>query len=198
VADERIINFFLFESLRRKSKDIEEVFNVCQGAYELIQLMNSLHYEVANGHVDSLRIAVGEIIRNKSKDKWLLSLYLSVVIELTSRLYPVVSEAAEMDRARQGRVSVEEVKRGLAKYVDLHAFIQTWNLTRAYLLKPMLDGKEVMATFNLRGGPVVRTLQECQIKWQLQYPNLDRETCVKMLEEEVKKEREKEETKAGA
>jgi tRNA nucleotidyltransferase/poly(A) polymerase len=187
IVDEKIVNYYLFESLRRKSKDVEEVFNICQGALEMVALMNSLNHELANTNSDKIRITLGEIIRNKSKDKWFLSLYLSVVIELTSRMYPV-----SVHEHGQRQVSVDEVKWVLTKYVELHAFIETWNLNRAYLLKPMLDGKEVMAMFQIRGGPIVRTLQESQIKWQLQFPHLDKEACVKMLEEEVRKEKEKE------
>ena len=48
--------------------------------------------------------------------------------------------------------------------------VEAMRLDRAWEMKPLLDGRAVMQTANVKGGPVMKAFTERLIDWQLENP----------------------------
>ena len=70
--------------------------------------------------------------------------------------------------------SVEKVRaaaeRLAARVRAVEDRVEAMRLDRAWEMKPLLDGRAVMRTANVKGGPVMKAFTERLIDWQLENP----------------------------
>ena len=71
----------------------------------------------------------------------------------------------------------------IKKYIKLENDIELAGLGDAYMLKPFLDGKELMDIVGIKSGPLVGKVIDAQIKWQLNYPLGNKDDCINYLRE---------------
>ncbi|EQC42195.1 hypothetical protein SDRG_01034 [Saprolegnia diclina VS20] len=69
-----------------------------------------------------------------------------------------------------------------AKYDALRAFVADASLDRVWDLKPILNGKDLIARLQLPPGPAVRVMQEKAIAFQLAHPSASADDCLAHLQ----------------
>lgn len=60
--------------------------------------------------------------------------------------------------------------------------IHNENLQICHLLKPTIDGKNLQNLLNMKPGPWMGTINDEQIKWQLDHPNGDKDQLIKHIQ----------------
>jgi len=58
----------------------------------------------------------------------------------------------------------------IKKYIKLENDIELAGLNDVYMMKPLLDGKELMEITGIKAGPLIGKVVDEQVKWQLNYP----------------------------
>jgi len=69
----------------------------------------------------------------------------------------------------------------IKKYMKLEDDIELAGLSDAYLMKPLLDGKELMDTVGIKSGPLVGKVIDAQVRWQLNNPLGTKSECISYL-----------------
>jgi len=69
----------------------------------------------------------------------------------------------------------------IKKYMKLEDDIELAGLSDAYLMKPLLDGKELMDTVGIKSGPLVGKVIDAQVRWQLNHPLGTKNECISYL-----------------
>lgn len=71
----------------------------------------------------------------------------------------------------------------IKKYVKLENDIELAGLSDAYMMKPLLDGKELIEVTGIKAGPLIGKVVDEQLKWQLNFPLGTKDECTHYLRE---------------
>ncbi|KAK9366337.1 hypothetical protein V1509DRAFT_630041 [Lipomyces kononenkoae] len=102
------------------------------------------------------------------------------------RVVLLCSLASDIEKqlSNQGQESAtlqEIINTGTERYSNLTKFIVDNDLTNAWQLKPILDGKEVMKVMELQKGPQIAEFLQKVIEWQFEFPDKNKDDCLEYL-----------------
>ncbi|KAL9317743.1 hypothetical protein ACSQ67_014260 [Phaseolus vulgaris] len=174
-----VVNHIIRESLKRKAKDAETVLSLHQASHKFLSLFPCLASDEDVQVVDHdwmgdlvdvpvysrVRVLTGFLLR-ELKDFWRVALLISTI------LHPIDIEDGPslLDKRRDLFNTVENsiTKLGLEKVWDV---------------KQLINGKDVMNTLELKGGPLVKEWLDKAMAWQLAHPSGTAEDCIEWLRE---------------
>lgn len=178
-----VTTYFVRESIKFKNKDVQGVTalmdNVDLMATFLTDLANQ-QYEKGAAAQDALqicRLQAGLVIR-ATKELWVTALLLACIVKM-----------------REQELSTSTVTKAtdwLKLTASAYKTILKLNLDEYWKVKPLMNGKAVIAALNLPRGPAVSTYLEEQTRWMLLNPDGTLEQCEQHLHS-VKRQRETEE-----
>ncbi|KAL9245483.1 hypothetical protein vseg_019129 [Gypsophila vaccaria] len=178
-----VVDYIFRNSLKLKAKDSETVISVHRATEKFISLISLLtsqkdfqHAETECGKIlidvpesSKLRIWTGLLLR-EIKDFWPVALLVSTLI------YP---EGCSHES------SIEDVK--LEKSRELFNLVKDMitekGLENIWETKPLVNGNEIMAILNLKGGPSIKEWQQKVMEWQLAHPAGTADECQEWLRE---------------
>ncbi|KZV76945.1 hypothetical protein PENSPDRAFT_679619 [Peniophora sp. CONT] len=127
------------------------------------------------------RVAIGLLLRDPvvhnpsvRDSHWTSSLLFSLVQELV-QFYDIQNDAFDVQKAT---TCIEVYNTFVRRVVEL-------DLVSAIDAKPILDGRAVVQTLELKPGPWTAKVLADVVKWQLAHPDGTREQCVEWLKAEV-------------
>jgi len=179
--------FLLRESLKRKNKDGDAVTSLHKECRELLRIWKE-HTGAADIPPAS-RTALGNAVR-RLKELWEVGVVLAPLLEMeeaaplgVDSTGSVGGAAAAPGPPTQGMAAAE----AHTECVNwLRGIVYACKLDKAYSIKPMLDGKAVMAELGIQsGGPQLGKAMEKVMDWQLAYPDGTLEECKAMLRSET-------------
>ncbi|VDC01935.1 unnamed protein product [Peniophora sp. CBMAI 1063] len=127
------------------------------------------------------RVAIGLLLRDPivhnpsvRDSHWTSSLLFSLVQELVS-FYDIEHDVFD----------VEKASACIGVYNNFVRRVEELDLVSAIDAKPILDGRSLAQTLELKPGPWTGKVLADVVKWQLGHPEGTREQCVEWLKEEV-------------
>ncbi|KAK8467591.1 hypothetical protein PHAVU_007G088400 [Phaseolus vulgaris] len=174
-----VVNHIIRESLKRKAKDAETVLNLHQASHKFLSLFPCLASDEDVQVVDHdwmgdlvdvpvysrVRVLTGFLLR-ELKDFWRVALLISTI------LHPIDIEDGP---------SLLDKRRDLFNTVDNS--ITKLGLEKVWDVKQLINGKDVMNTLELKGGPLVKEWLDKAMAWQLAHPSGTAEDCIEWLRE---------------
>ncbi|KIM33013.1 hypothetical protein M408DRAFT_14571 [Serendipita vermifera MAFF 305830] len=123
------------------------------------------------------RVAIGKLLRHPciqnpvTGSEWSLSILYSLVQELVTCW-------------KDGVLDEQKATSVIDKYNKVATTIKELDLTGAITAAPILDGKAICDTLQVKPGPHMSTLVERVIEWQLEHPNGTVEECKSWLQQQ--------------
>lgn len=129
------------------------------------------------------RVAFGLAIR-KAKGHWKVSAVLSFILGLSCGRSLAIEQGAhqEFDSPRQHQPSTmsDIVSQGQSYVASMVQAAVSLKLDRAWEVKPLLNGKEVMQIMGAK-GPLIGKTMASMMGWQMAHPEASKENCVEWL-----------------
>jgi len=193
----------IWEGLRWRNKDSRDVEVLHEGVPDLIALYNrsqlssqALEGNGASDFKGNLRVDLGLWIR-QMKSLWhigvllapIFTMHESVPLEMNPVDYPLFDFIQTFNgNAGNGNQSPEShtpVALKRLRFCDeLENMIRRHEVEDAWKLKPLLDGRSLMAEIGLqKGGPILGELLDLSIKWQLANPTGKKDQCCSFLQQ---------------
>ncbi|XP_057426870.1 tRNA nucleotidyltransferase cca2-like [Lotus japonicus] len=177
-----VVNHIIRESLKRKAKDAETVLDLYRASYKLSLLIPYLvsgediqvidhdwMRHVTDVPVSSrVRVLTGFLLR-EIKHYWRVALLMSTIVHPID-INDTEDEYSQLCKRRDLFSTVENsiIKLGLDEVWDA---------------KQLINGKDVMNTLQVKGGPLVKEWLDKAMAWQLAYPSGTAEECIEWLTE---------------
>lgn len=121
------------------------------------------------------RLEIGMILR-KVKKRWVTCLLLAGCVELRSYHAQQQKQLIDSDDTPSSGSVVQTCE-------NFFRFVQEENLDCCWELQPLVNGKDIMQSLNLKGGPIVGQLTEEQWMWMLQNPQGSKRECEAFLKQ---------------
>ncbi|KAL2893572.1 putative CCA tRNA nucleotidyltransferase 2 [Bienertia sinuspersici] len=177
------VDFIFRNSLKLKSKDSETVINVHRATQKFIPLISHItsekdvqHCEAHCGKIlidvpeaSKLRILAGLLLR-EIKEFWPVALLLSTILYPGDGLHESAVEDMKLEKSEELFKLVKNV-------------VVKLELENIWETKPLVNGKDIMGTLNLKAGPSVKEWQQKVIEWQLAHPTGTADECQEWLRE---------------
>ncbi|XP_024541362.1 putative CCA tRNA nucleotidyltransferase 2 [Selaginella moellendorffii] len=152
-------SFIIRESLKLKNADADGVVDLHRSARKFDRLEDVLLSDAAEAITTHAAADTREEVQRleaglelmEIKDLWRAALVLSSLNDLL--------ENQAWDAQEKAKVCTS-----VMDFISKQGLDESWNT------KPLLDGKEIMAEFQLKGGPAVKDLKDLSIQWQLAHP----------------------------
>ncbi|EPY50393.1 tRNA nucleotidyltransferase [Schizosaccharomyces cryophilus OY26] len=125
-----------------------------------------------SSHVELSRLEYGKLVR-----------------ELGQYWKDVINWAFFMNLLTKGSFTeeVDEAVNKVLPYFDsLIKNIEDHDLTEAYSIQPVLNGKELSSLLNTKPGPHLKQMLEESVEWKLQFPDRKKEDYIKFVTEKYK------------
>jgi len=142
---------------------------------KLFDALPKIHAAVKQHHSSPLnRLTLGMLLRDINT-QWNTAVKLSLAVDLVDSLDPsdvdVLVEQAQVPDA--AATFIEQYKSLLAQVI-------AYDLSECHNLKPICDGKEIMAILNTKGRIVGEVLDDV-MRWQLEHSNGTKEECAEFV-----------------
>ncbi|KAK3278686.1 hypothetical protein CYMTET_13393 [Cymbomonas tetramitiformis] len=201
------------EALKMRTKDAEGVAALHAAADKLAALAGDLHLAAAcssssmsstsvdltttlphagngeKGFPTEICIHLGLEIRHL-KEIWRCALPLAAILDHSGTAPLVSEELPEVERSTSAEAdhtlasARSHTLRRANLCVEYEGAIKAMQLDRAWEMKPLLDGKAIMAELQMKGGgPVLGKVMGALLEWQLAHPGSDKESCLAYLRE---------------
>lgn len=169
------VSVILRDSLKIDTNSLKEVQTLVDAIQGFIDLISESGVSVD---------AAGSLLRT-CKDLWRDCLVLACAYSI-AQLSGASSVAQHIVPHSRGPVVLPlsvsgEAKEVILKFSKLQQDIIALQLDNVWLLKPLLDGTQLMERLGLKKGPGVGTIIEEQMRWQIRTRSTDVEECVKYL-----------------
>eukprot|EP00741_Cyanophora_paradoxa_P009856 tig00001668_g9547.t1 len=155
-----VTNYLVQNSLRRSASETQEVAHLMESAASLRKLVHRLESGAALS-----RVELGLVLR-KVGASWQDALDLALAHDMVH-----VSDHMH-DGDSDEQLAISRLKE---LYERFRAFVVILGLVGVWDLKPHYDGEQICRRLNIRPGPMVGSLLQAQIEWQLEFPD----ACVK-------------------
>ena len=168
-APEYVVGFVL-----KRKKEAAMVSDLHAAAVTMSGLSQSIGDVSEVG--DEYKVALGLAIR-QAKDNWGLAVALAFTLGFD--FSEAIAEVGDAKRAARvwSEVSATEAQEYVRQYREA---VVSLKLDRAWTMKPMLNGKEVMQLLGV-SGPQVGKIINGLINWQLAHPHATAEECKRWL-----------------
>ncbi|XP_021287860.1 putative CCA tRNA nucleotidyltransferase 2 [Herrania umbratica] len=180
------VNYIFKDSLKRKASDAETVIKVHKSLDKFLSLipcllsnddMQLVKVDWGQEFVDvpvssKLRVLTGFLLK-EIKDFWRVALLMSTL------LYPAGIDCTQDDRDKHFQL---DKRKDL--FVSVQNAIVKLGLEKAWDIKPLVNGKDIMNVLQLKvGGPLVSEWQQKVLTWQLAHPSGTAEECLDWMRE---------------
>lgn len=163
----------LGERLKRKHRDAEAAVAVQAGARALRRLL--LHSSAAAAD----RTSVGRVLRDVCRGWWPASLAVSAAWAAAGLVNASNGSASAAYNGSGGgstaalpSVDAARLRAIADEHVALAARIRgEWRLDGVWRVRPLLDGKQLMAQLGLSAGPALKAVIDSLADWQLEHPD---------------------------
>jgi hypothetical protein len=172
--------YIVRDSVKFPNRDVAAISTVLKYVDEMRSILQS-HARVLQGRHDDAtmcRLKSGLLLRNL-KDHWVTALLVASVAEIHSM------DSSYHDSNEDETVHVSMIADKAFRFFQ---DIQTHNLDECWKIRPLLDGKAILASLDLPRGPMVGTYLEEQMKWMLLNPKGTRDECEVHLREMRKRD----------
>jgi tRNA nucleotidyltransferase (CCA-adding enzyme) len=78
-------------------------------------------------------------------------------------------------------IDFEKVEELMQKYESFYQKLIDHKIENAHLIKPLINGKEIMDLYKVKGGKFMRTITDKVFEWQLANPDGTHEEITKYL-----------------
>ena len=200
--DQGVVSYMIKNGVKYKNRDVAAMTVVMEHVdrmRELLQLFSrqgaaALHgaselSELARPRL--CRLETGLLIRSV-KDLWVTCLLLATVAEMRDaelKSHPAATSSGAtgenvggvhaVARTFSGGGGLEDV---LHTSREFYRSVRRQGLDGIWRVRPLLDGKSVIAAVEIPKGPLVSGYMEEQIKWMLLNPEGSKEECVRHLQ----------------
>jgi len=168
--------YIVRDSIKFPNRDVAAISTILMYVDELRSMLQSQGgRDQGRGDASTMcRLKSGLLLRNL-KEHWVTALLVATVAEIHSMKSTLHGCGVSGDDAH---VSIMTEK-AFGFFQGIH----THNLDECWKLRPLLDGKAVLASLDLPRGPLVGTYLEEQMKWMLLNPRGSRDECETHLRE---------------
>ncbi|KQJ92058.1 hypothetical protein BRADI_4g41470v3 [Brachypodium distachyon] len=195
-----VVSYIIRNSLKLKASDADTIVNIhvaSEKFAELIVLFESNeNLEIVKEKLDDeyleiptdlvKRVLAGLILR-EIKDFWRVALFISTLIH------------PEVDKPSGSLSQQDELHLRKEKYISVERSITELGLDSVWKMKPLLDGKAIMGTMQVKsGGPLIGKWQQRLVKWQLAHPEGTVEECMEWMKQSQQSKRQKVECGSGS
>jgi len=158
--EQGIISYITSTSIKFKKTDVTDITAIIDSCAEMKAFLVKLRVD----KLQPTRLEIGMVVR-KLKGLWFTCLNLAAIADILSD-----SRASEMDQS-------------LNEFKDLCKIIDHYELDGCWRQRPILDGKAIIKSLDLKNGPMVGKYMNEQIKWMLRHPNGTKEKCIIYLKQ---------------
>lgn len=158
-----VSKYMLRSELRLSGKD---VYEVCEMLESSTRLKSLVHKEPTP--VD--RMEVGFAIRNAGAH-WRSALQIALVTEIKP---PAAENTYATGVKRRAEISGSGCKVLMKKYMAFEEKVDSMGLDGVWDIRPMVNGNDLQKLLpNLQRGPLIGTIMNDQISWQMENPSKD-------------------------
>ncbi|EFJ21948.1 hypothetical protein SELMODRAFT_151539 [Selaginella moellendorffii] len=170
-------SFIIRESLKLKNADADGVVDLHRSARKFDRLEDVLlsdaaevitAHAAANTREEVQRLEAGDafawVCSSCAEDRIFVGLELMEIKELWRAALVLSSLNDLLENQAWDAQEKAKVCTSVMDFISKQGLDESWNT------KPLLDGKEIMAEFQLKGGPAVKHLKDLSIQWQLAHP----------------------------
>lgn len=148
---DKVFSYVMYESLKQPNKGKNFATACLTSLDEFITTVNTQEFDV---------VQVGTMVKN-------LGEYLKPTILLS--IATEYFRDALMESSAE--INPKHLENYIGKYQSYYLRMKEHKVENAHLITPLLNGKDLMKLYEIKGGPVLRTLTDVVFKWQLQNPD---------------------------
>ena len=146
---EKMINYVMFESLKQPNKGKTFAATCLGNLDKLIDLTND-EFDIFT--IGSILRELGEFFKP------------TLLLALSAEYYK------DHLFNKENQIDEDQLNEYVLKYERFYLKIKRDKLENAHLLKPLLNGKDIMGMYSIPGGPLLKKLSDKVFKWQIEHP----------------------------
>ena len=147
---DKVYNYVMVESLKQANKAKNFTSSCLSHLDTLIESSNQEDFDVLK--IGNMVKQLGELLKP--------TLLLAASYECFEQNYQNSDEILDK----------EVITKYVLKYEEFYAKMKEYKIHKAHEIKTLLNGKEIMTLYQIKGGKQLRTLTEEVFKWQLLNP----------------------------
>jgi len=164
---EGVHNFVMFESLKQPTKSKNFVHKCLSHLDDIIKHVNSEEFDV---------VEVGILLKELEECS-----DAGFLLALATEYYNtyLVDQQSDIDQ--------EKLTEMMNKYEAFYQKVKDHKIDHAHLIKPLMNGKDIMKLYDVKGGPFMKQVCDEVFKWQLVHPDGQEDELKEYMIENKKK-----------